>query len=202
MLQFRCPDKPIQTTPKVVQTLNENEWIASWKYDGWRLNIYYDDKGQVQCLSRQANEMNKISRAKFSPHFSEDLAQLLIPANSVLDAEFVGPRGNQEPTIFLFDVLAWNGEWLSDQPFEKRWDICKNLTNLPMNVKLANTVYGNFMDEFETLKNDWSQRGDLSLTEGIVIKHKQGKLDLNTRSSTKNNRMLKLKFRDIRNRCF
>ena len=84
MLQFRCPDKPIQTTPKVVQTLNENEWIASWKYDGWRLNIYYDDKGQlVRVLPQDIAGLFDIQMPDFGSTFSnftkaQDMKDILV----------------------------------------------------------------------------------------------------------------------------
>lgn len=203
MLQFRYPDKPLETTPEIVIKLSTSEWIGQAKYDGWRLNLYFDGGHKVRCLTRQANDLHKINSTKFSLHLAEQISSLSIPANSVLDTEFVGPRGNHNPTVYIFDCLAWNGEWLTNCPFEQRWlQFCRNLVQLPMSVKLADTFDCDFMSRFSALKEDWRKRGDLSLTEGIVLKHRQGKLDLSTRSSTKNNRMLKCKFRDIRGKRF
>jgi len=193
-MKFRFPDKPTTCTPAFVQTLRTGNYLAQAKYDGWRLLITDN-----QCLSRVGREMREACSC-FSRDIERALKKINLPANSVLDCELVGPRGQHEhPVIYLFDILQWNGEWLTDLPYAERWDICETLyyhnpSTLEI-IKLPETVFDNFLDLFNKLKTDWKKTGN-TLHEGIVIKKLNGLLSLSTKRSIKSDCMFKLKYRD------
>ena len=203
MLRFRYPDKPIETTPEVVQRMNDADWIAQSKYDGWRLQAYVRGPANVECLTSAGKSM-QAATSKFDKEFVLGLQALNLPPETVLDMEFVGPRGDLSPNIYLFDILAWNGLWLTNEPCHARWTRCVELApQLPDRIHLATTVHTGFLDLFNELKGDWHHQGrGMSLTEGIVVKHRKGMLNLDLNRCKKSDCMFKLKFREIRSERF
>ena len=193
---FRFPDKPIETTPDVVAKLSPKLWLAQAKKDGWRLEGYFDGPGHVRCLSRVGRPMEQ-TRSGFKSEVGHLLESMSLPGGTVLDAEFIGPRGHLEPAIYIFDMLAWDGEWLTREPYEKRWERCQSL-ELPQGaIHLVETVQDNFLVFFERLKAAWDGHS-IDLNEGIVVKSRKGKLKLDRNSSKKSDAMVKLKYRDVR----
>lgn len=193
---FRFPDKPVETTPDVVKGLDPSKWIAQEKYDGWRLESYFDGPGHVRCLTRVGRPMEQ-TRSGFNSEVGDLIKSMKLPAGTILDAEFVGPRGHQDPAVYIFDMLAWDGDWLVREPYEKRWERCQRLILPDGPIHLAETVEDNFIAFFERLKAGWD-RASISLCEGIVVKARKGKLKLDRNSSKKSDVMFKLKYRDIK----
>ena len=197
---FRFPDKPIETTPDVVEALNPSQWICNAKYDGYRLLSYFDGPGHVRCLTRVGRRMEQ-TRSGFKSEVGDLIKSMELPAGTVLDAEFVGPRGHQDPAVYIFDMLAWDGDWLVREPYEQRWERCKNLVLPQGPIRLAETVEDDFIAFFERLKAGWD-RTSISLCEGIVVKSRRGKLKLDRNSSKKSEVQIKLKFREIKSARF
>lgn len=198
MLDFRYPDKPTTTTRDAVLTWLMSMYIAQWKYDGWRLGIYRD-AGRFRFLTSSGGQMIHV---KFTQAIKNLLSAIEMPDNSILDAEFVGPRGDHPSSIYIFDCLAWDGGWLTMEPFEKRWSRCCNLT-LPKTeiVQLAKTFESGGIEEFDRLKQNWHDTGrPMDLTEGIIFKQRAGKLTLDLKRSKKSACQFKCKYRDIRER--
>lgn len=195
---FRHPDKPIECSPDFVNTLPEKDWVAQAKYDGWRLQIYVDGPGHVRCLTRVGKPILETS-AQFDPQLTESLEQMNLPMNTVIDAEFVGPRGKLPNAIYIFDMLAWDGRWLVNEPYAQRWERCRQLPLSDPRIHLAATVESNFLDLFNRLKSEWDQTS-ISLCEGIVLKSRNGKLKLNRNRSQKSDVMLKVKYREIKDK--
>ncbi len=197
MLKFRYPDKPIETAPQVVEKLIQSDWICNAKYDGWRLQVYYDGPNQVRCLSRLGRSMATIPGACFDDTFPALFESMSLPVGTVLDCEFIGPRGNQEQSVYIFDMLAWDSEWLINEPYEKRWARCTNLKLPDGPIYLAETHQEEFVAFFDRLKAGWDGNS-ITLHEGIVIKARNGKLKLARNRSQKSDCMLKLKYREIK----
>lgn len=192
---FRYPDKPIETTPNVVAKLSPKLWLAQAKKDGWRLQVYFDGPGHVRCLTRMGRPMEQ-TRSGFKSEVGHLLESMSLPGETVLDAEFIGPRGHLEPAIYIFDMLAWDGEWLTREPYEKRWKRCQSL-KLPQGaIHLVETVQDDFLAFFERLKAAWDGKS-IDLNEGIVVKSRRGKIKLDRNSSQKSEAMLKIKYREI-----
>lgn len=207
-LKFRYPDKPIETTPEHVQSLSGLEWIAQCKYDGWRMPIFVDSAYNARFLTRMGRPI--ASRTKFPSDLLLRLLELNFPDGTVLDAEFVGPRGGHEPKVYLFDCLAWEGQWLMNVAFEQRWQRLTRFLHHKLRdngvIQLAHTVIPTdasskpFTDLFDSLKSRWiAQGGGMDdLYEGIVLKRRQGVLTLNAIKSVEVGSMMKVKYRDIR----
>lgn len=206
---FRFPDKPTRSTREAVARFRPEEYIAQAKYDGWRVQIHFDDTFQI--FSSSGAHTTPVSAGALLPEAMAVSPSLKFPKDiitdishikgirfpAVLDAEFVGPRGDMDPGIFVFDCLAWNGKWLTKVPYEQRWDICQGL-DMKGTVQLVRCLDGDFLAEFDKLKAEWLQSGGgISLYEGLVLKYKRGSLQLDRSSSKKSNAMFKLRFRDI-----
>lgn len=212
---FRFPDKPIETTPIAVASFRESDYIAQNKYDGWRIQIQVDGD-RLQVFSSSGFHTTPIAPGssilvshtlKIQPHIMEQLKQLHDNIKghgnprTVIDAEFVGPRGEQPQGIYLFDMLA-EGDWLTLEPFAKRWQRCINLqpmiAGLPQ-IQLAETFENGFLARFNGLKQAWlASKRQIDLCEGIVLKRRNGLMTLDRAKSKKSNAMWKLKYRDIR----
>jgi ATP-dependent DNA ligase len=203
--RFRHPDKPKECTPELLPTLRPHEWLSQHKYDGWRLEIYKSagmillPDGQtpagMSLLSRVGRFIS--ARSKMPEVIIQQLLRLPIPDETVIDAEFVGPRGGHEPRVYIFDCLAWDDAWLPNEPYVERWARCQDLAN-GQDVCLAETRENDFFGHFNELKDDWIAGGmGMHLTEGIVLKKKRGKLQLDLNSSKKSRCQFKLKYRDI-----
>ncbi len=221
-LPFRYPDKPIDTTIEVVKNLSPSDWLGQTKYDGWRMNVRIDGANTVRFMSRVGNSL--ADKVKLPPSLTDHIIRLDLPDGTVLDTEFVGPRGQLKPTVYIFDCLAWGGRWLCNEPYQKRWQRCMNLAPMlseQIPVRLATTLCGstlsgtdaseikrmtaktsrglNFLSIFECLKAEWLEAGKPKkwLYEGLVVKRLTGKLALSLTSNKKSQHMVKLRFRDI-----
>lgn len=213
-MDFRYPDKPSTSTPEAIALLQESEYICQGKYDGWRCQIYKDNGWHI--LTRMNNSLLTHAKAKCNANILETVKTLDIPEGTVLDGEFVGPRGTHKPAIYIFDCLKWDGQWQTLIPYQDRWQRCTDLmlgnrrlseiaSSCPHTmVKLAITYPNGYVNVFETLKQEWLRSGGGMdfLFEGIVVKWKHGKLILDRHSSKDSKAMQKCKFRDIRDaRC-
>jgi len=201
MLSWRFPDKPHDTCSNFVENLRENEWLCSAKLDGWNASIYTDENQVATIFSRSNRVLKDVTNV---PTFILEQVEALakgIPPQSVINAEFVGPRGNHQPGLYVFDSLAWDGEWLSFTPFEKRWHLVETVVarHISGGIHLAETVDTDFMGLFSRLKKIWYDGGcsKLDLCEGIVLKRRTGGLTLDRNSSSKSRHQFKLKYREI-----
>ena len=210
MLRFRYQDKPIETSCEFLTSVRPSEWLCQKKYDGWRGGLYTDESRVANFLSSSGKSMNKVSNIPpgLAKQISDFAAQL--PPNSVVDSEFVGPRGGHVPRIFMFDVLAWDGEWQTTVPYQERWNrLVSEFTRQTVysHIHLADTVEEGFLEIFEELKNNWDRlvsqgRGKQDLYEGVIMKRRSGTLTLNLNSSSKSHHSMKIKYREIQERRF
>lgn len=214
-MRFRFPDKPVEVTPDFVSPLSPEEWIIQGKYDGWRALIFIDGPRSIRIMSRHNTNLATTTsddRKRIIERLRLEVQTLDLPPGTVLDSELVGPRGNHNWSLYLFDCLAWAGDWLCSIPFEQRWAKCNELgTKLSgcRNVFLAETIYGSseqphaFLEYFNRLKAQWEKNGrGMDLFEGIVLKRRTGMMKLHFNDSHKSNCMFKLKYRDIREARF
>jgi len=200
-MKWRYPDKPIETSPDFIAGLRENEWISQSKYDGWRGPVYTDESQVGHLFSSSGRRMENVTKVpqELQCHIAE--LSLTLPPLSVVDAEFVGPRGGHAPRLFMFDILAWNGVWQVKVQYEKRWEMLQSCCrNDWADILLAETVESDFLGHFNRLKKIWYDGGcsKLDLHEGIVLKRKTGLPTLSLNSSSKSRHLYKIKYRDVR----
>ncbi len=211
-MRYRYPDKPTETDPRFFDGLSPEHlsmWIAQKKYDGWRLQGGIESANIARCMSSAGNLMSKAYRGKLPPDLEASFLALAVPDGTVFDCEFVGPRGSHDPAIYMFDCLAWAGKWLTNIPYEVRWQKCLDLAGMmPENglINLAETIYptaddkGNIIiAEFDALRKEWHDQdcGKGFLYEGLVVKRRTGKLKLSPSKCEKSPDMFKIKFRDV-----
>lgn len=200
MLPFLFPEKPFSVTPEFVATLRAPEHIVQPKYDGYRLLILHDEAG-TRLQSRDNRPMEQAWKKFPVRDFLQAVAQLQLPLGTVLDAELMGPRGGHVPAAHVFDCLAWDGSYLIEERYEQRFARCQSLPQVPM-IDVVQSFNFNTASEilqyFEQLKSDWLKNPVISYFEGIVIKHRLGKLRLDRRACLKSDSAYKLKYRDIK----
>jgi ATP-dependent DNA ligase len=199
--KFLYPDKPTTCEKNFVKNIDYSKYIAQKKYDGWRIQIYNFDREintpsgiipKGMCiLTRMGNFLSDKVKINI------DLKNIQTPINSIFDGEFVGPRGKQQQKINIFDCLAINDIWNRDIPYLERYQICEKL-NFNSYFCLTENYYSDFESLFSKLKTDWMIKQDIDEFEGIVIKHKKGKLILSYNDCKKSPYMFKYKYRDIR----
>lgn len=214
-LPYRFPDKPRKIALSTFADMPVTELakhIAQRKYDGWRMPVYIDGANTVRCFSSAGNLMRDAYKGKMPPELEACFCELGLPDDTVLDAEFVGPRGGHQQAVYVFDLLAWEGRWIGSKPYEVRWQQCLDALKGKLRqdglIQVAETLYPSADDpeniivkEFHNLRREWiaSGSGMEYLYEGLVVKHRAGKLVLNRSSLTTSSNMFKMRFRDIDN---
>jgi len=219
MLRFFYRDKPTESTPAFVASLNPAEWDAQDKYDGWTAVVHIDSPTEVRIMSSDGNDLsatNARERRTVVSAFKNAFAQFGLPVDSVFNAELVGPRGNHPWGMYMWDCVAYRGRWMDHNPWTERKQIVNDLF-LPVvtpggAIQIAHTVDGAtanaenpnpLLKRFEHLKTEWLVGGNtMSLTEGIVVKRKIGTFDLSTSRPGKSSHAFKIKFREIREARF
>lgn len=200
MLSWRYPDKPILATPEFFDGIQESEWQCSGKYDGWRLIVLTDEHRMPHLFSRVGTPIEQ-TNANVPQELIDEIAAICaeMPPLSALDSEFVGPRGDHDPHVFIFDQLAEDGLWLANRQFQSRWEMATRLKGLGGHITLAETVTIGFREYFDRLKQIWYAGGctKMTLHEGIVLKRRTGKLTLNLATNAKSLHQYKIKYRDI-----
>jgi hypothetical protein len=203
-MRFRYPDKPLRSTVEWLSDLDESEWMAQPKYDGYHMLVYFENEA-FRCYSSRGRLALPASQGGYFPLTPEimlvlsDLAKK-VPNESVLGTEIVGRRGPMSPKIYLFDTYAWSSQWLCDMPFEERWGITSSVASMWTNsglIELSHIICSGFMVYYNSLKEDWIARGGgLDLYEGIVAKSKNGTLELRQNAIFKTPKMIKVKYRE------
>lgn len=217
MMDFRFPDKPVETTEEFFSRMSQAQqakWIAQGKYDGWRMPTFIDGATAVRCLSSHGLPMSRAYRGALPSDLESHFLALGLPNDTVLDAELVGPRGDHPFSVYVFDMLAYEGKWLNREPFEVRWQRCIDAITPHLGngmIQLAETLYPSESDQnniivarFNEMKRQWVAEGEPKgfLFEGIVAKRRSGKMTLKKSDNQKSPDMFKWKFRDIGDRRY
>lgn len=156
-----------------------NEWIAQVKWDGVRVLTYYDGI-QVKLFNRRCNERTMqypelidikrycsassvildgeiIALDKGLPTFHK-----VMKRDGIRKAENVASAKQLTPiTYMLFDILYFNGEWITEKTFKQRNKLLLN-TIIPQDDIQVVKSFNNIKGLFEAIKAK-----DL---EGIVCK--------------------------------
>jgi bifunctional non-homologous end joining protein LigD len=191
--------------PRSAQDIPEgNDWIAQVKWDGVRV-LTYADGTEVKLFNRHGRERTF--------HYPEllNIASYCKAHSIVLDGEVIalGPDGRpnfhqvmkrdgirrmdrvnaarkQVPvTYMVFDVLYYDGEWITNQPFSKRTDVLSRIIEPTPYIQVVESQTDG-MTLFDVMK-----QYDM---EGVVMK----KLDSRYIVGEKTSQWLKVKnYRDL-----
>lgn len=148
------PFEPIQT-----ETIPAgNNWIAQVKWDGVRMLTYHDGN-KTQLINRKKND-----RTRQYPEFAR-LERYCSASSVILDGEMIA-FDSQKPsfheimkrdslrkelsiqlaieqtpvTYMVFDVLYWNGSWVTDKPLGERQEILAQIMLPEPNVQIVQNV--------------------------------------------------------------
>lgn len=180
---WRAPDKPYHVFPSHLDTMENKNYIAESKYDGFRAVILIDSQ-EVIVYSRHFKPM------QINPKILELCKTLGFPEGTALDAEWMSRRAKSPECIYLLDVLYHGWQWQGNKPLIERLSFLENVEQSPVILRPQSTTC-NFLDFFE------SQIGDpnASITEGIVLKNLNSRLIGNPVSSHDNPLWRKVKWR-------
>lgn len=181
---FTYPDKPVQAGPLILPALQAGDWLAQFKYDGWRTLIYKDQAGMLQLLSREREPIP--SSRKALEALAEDLRPLA--PDTLLDSEWVARRAGNAAGVerfVVFDLLRWRGVDYTQREALARWVELCGLVPHHLRVQATRDAYGAFFDE--------SKRDPL--TEGIVLKRITSPFLGSCRKCRVNPQWLKVKWR-------
>lgn len=185
---FRYPDRPVQSSVGILSTLRDRDWLAQAKYDGWRSWVEWD--GKRALLTSRHEEAIPVSQSLLG-----EIATALAPLPPcLLDGEWMGRRDGQPESLWLFDLLAIQGEWMGNIGAGERFArFCRlpwpTIPDPAPRVKLVECVTSGYVEFFRYSKQ-------LPGCEGIVLKHKDSKFIGSVRKSVDNPLWLKVKWRD------
>lgn len=183
------PLDPMLATPfpdeKSLGDLPESDWFAERKFDGTRLLLEKFD-GEVELYTRRAVERSDTVQAAAQEAIDR------FPDGVILDCEytFIDPSGTSQfipihatsrieardvtGYLYIFDILAEDGEWCLDDPLSARKDRLAEVVSAGDVIKTVEPREGGFQTFFDELV----QRGE----EGIMIKRRESPYYPGTRS--------------------
>lgn len=191
------PDKPWECGVDELARLDNGDYICQQKWDGWRIEIIKNLKGDIHFVSRH----NKSMDGDVEAHLQEQIRLLMAdwPNGSQLDGEWMSRRAaDRVPRIVLFDLVRYNRQWLLQTHYEKRWERLDQRVEdsfrlvgpdrLP-DISLVMTAPEGRFREFYDLQKE------LTSSEGVVIKAKNSVLVADRKESKKNPKWYKIKYR-------
>lgn len=187
---FRYPDKPVRCPVSILQSMDDGQYIGTFKRDGWRVELEKTEVGEHVAFSRHDSRLDTLK--DFDPKIMEEFKKLDLPAGTILDGEWERRRaGNKEGAnrVAVWGVLKFAGQWLNTVVEEVRWNMILKMKFDGKYIFVPDHSNSGFVQFFEDSKKDWAN-------EGIVLKHRKSKLILDLKSSANNKGWYKIKWRD------
>lgn len=192
-LGWRYPDKPTTGSVAFLKSIDESNYVALPKKDGWRAIVYVDGP-TVEIYSRDGRLLESALKKPYDPHIRQSLAALNL-RRTVLDGEFVGRRGGFQESLHLFDVTMLEGKWITNL---SRIDRYQTLCHIAADALSPVSVLGPLI-EGDFLRNFWRRtvNGLATDEEGIVLYRRGSTRIDSTVSSVDNPQWIKVKWREI-----
>lgn len=181
---FRFPDKPTRASAAALPDLQDGQWLAQAKPDGFRAVIQWD--GSFPRLTSRHEKPIPISHGLLT-ELSEALRGVL--PNSTIDGEWMGRRDGQPEGLWLFDLIEDEGCWIGHHGALCRFNTLRQSVRPSARVRIVPftlTDYGAFFEHSKTIPG----------VEGIVLKRTDSKYIGSTRSSVDNPQWMKIKWRE------
>ncbi|WP_257349711.1 RNA ligase family protein [Pseudalkalibacillus decolorationis] len=172
----------IPMEPKISSAIpTTNDWIAQVKWDGVHVLTYYDGN-ETRLFNRKKRE-----RTLHYPELT-DVGSFCSAKSVILDGEIIALGDDGKPnfhwvmrrdgirnldrvasvqkqvpiTYMIYDVVYYNGEWITNQPFQDRIDLLSEIIVPNKDVQLVTS-----QDDGEVLFEAIKKNG----MEGIVMKN-------------------------------
>ena len=191
----RFPDKPLASSVAVLPSLRDGQWLAEFKYDGWRVWIEVgaaDDGSDWRYTTRRDKPcpVSRPLRQDVARQLAAGPANVLPPPGTIFDAEWMARRAGHargEERVWLFDLLRVGpAGWRLGSGALERFDALRATAPAGLIVPHTLAGYGAF---FESSKLD-------PCTEGVVLKRVDSRYIGSARGCCQNPAWLKVKWRD------
>ncbi len=163
--------------------------LIEYKYDGFRMLINKDERGEIKIFTRRLEEITK----QF-PEVKEYIEKYVEGENFILDTEAVGYDSKKKEympfqeisqrikrkydiekvkkelpvEINVFDILYYNGKSLLKKPLEERREIIeKNVENKNWKIRPSKAIKTKSIKEANKFYNDALKKGE----EGVMMKN-------------------------------
>ena len=187
--KYFYPEKPrlLQYKQPLFQQFSKDpNWVAERKYNGTRLELHFI-QGEFKFWGRHGSPL----RYTPSPDLLEELKKLpLSKSYYSFDAELCDKKvkGVRDRVVF-YDLHIYKGELLTTKPFWYRRELLETLfkrVGKAKNISLIEQFSGRFKPLFNrVIKNE--------AIEGLVLKNKQGMLNLGRTSAIESQWMYKVR---------
>jgi DNA ligase 1 len=183
---------------RIEEPFNSDDYIAELKLDGIRL-LLSKFNNKIRLFTRHNNEVTAL--------FTELYENLdFLPDGTILDGELIVPEDNGSPNFeyvmerfrskksrhfiqfCVFDIIYYKGKKVVDLPLMKRKELLMNIEFDQKRIVPVQWIEGNGLPYFNAvLERD---------LEGIVLKKKDSKYEINRRS---NNwlKVINYKYQDV-----
>ncbi len=190
---FRHPDNPVTISLDRLKSLDAEKpdsYIASPKLDGWRHVAMNTPDGW-----RHYSKHGKPSA--IDPELRAEFEALPWPAGIGLDAELLGPRHKgTTQTLFVFDVLFANGEWV-EEPYRARLDWLNHIFTCFIRKGLCKgRVAVNLTIDNPNMVEFFSAQLTSPFSEGLVIRSATQRNMGSYAACADNNFIMKVKFKE------
>lgn len=206
------PEKPTlihRDQPLVEELSNDPLYIAEPKYNGTRCTLVVLN-GDIDFWTRHNHPVKNLKRS--GSEYDEIIQEIKSAVPSKGHFQFEGELRHSKVTgiqykLVLWDCIIYNDEYLNKIGYDERRELVKkHFQTLPVApgrvVKLSDyrkrvTVIEQFLGDFRAIFNEYAsgQRtlGELAEFEGLVIKHRNGKLALGRKSNPDSRWMFKIR---------
>ena len=179
--KFLFPPRPEYAIASAMLRYYEGRgWLAQYKKNGTNTLLGISPKKEIIAMTRRG-EPHKAWQV--TEHIKKELARLFPePKWFVICAELLhNKNATIKDTIYIFDVLVWNGDFLFDSTFLERQELLDKrlITNVEAQSHYVCDTEGKvwYAKRFEKgFRKMFASIRDARIDEGLVIKDPKGRL--------------------------
>lgn len=159
---FLYPPRPEKAIiPQLIKHFENNGFWAQIKKNGTCTSIFIDNEGNVSWRTRHNEPHKAWTPDEITNKFFSKFR------NCCFSAELLHSKGGSKNTLYLFDIVRWDGEYLSNS-FEERQKILQKIIPLQKNILIAKNYTKDLTGLFHSLKSIDD--------EGLVLKNPRSQL--------------------------
>jgi len=196
---YLYPPRPDKAIPdNMLHFYEQRGWVGQMKKNGTCTVVFVSPDGDVTYKTRHNDDHKMWAPTERSQKVFENL-----PQNGwhVFVCEVLHNKTSiVKDTVYIFDILVWNGDLLVGKSFTERMDLLKEIFGiqedenvvalsdnshyvLNSNAWLAKTIEGGFEQIMRVANNQKPPEG-APLDEGIVLKNPKAKLEMPGRAKS------------------
>lgn len=195
------PPRPETTikfgSPTFNKYTDNPNWIGQLKLNGQRNVIYIDPEGNQQWWNRHKELHRSYTVQEWFKQEVRDLIKIEPGKWTVLDSELLNNKDkNIKDTIYIYDILVLNGEYLLGSTYQERFTMLQNIVQAKdpiverCMVKVSPHIYLPQNLQGQQLKDAW-ELTKVSWVEGFVFKKLDGRLTVGFKEDNNSDWMIK-----------